>query len=40
MLVVIQGADETPTSQAIEAVNKLNERTQEMSKWKTLSFKT
>ncbi|MBL7874136.1 MAG: hypothetical protein JNL53_00630, partial [Cyclobacteriaceae bacterium] len=37
-LAVLQSADEKPTSQAIEAVNKLTKRTQEMlDKWK--SFK-
>lgn len=39
LLVVLQSADEAPTSQGIEAVNKLNKRTQEMlAKWKTFKL--
>jgi len=39
MLAVLQSADEKPTTQAIEAVNKLSKRTEEMlAKWKTFKL--
>jgi hypothetical protein len=39
MLAVLQSADEKPTTQAIEAVNKLSKRTEEMlAEWKTFKL--